>query len=62
MQFRWRGIVVILTIWENEPVVWREYLEVEKGEKSSLKLDVRYQACDANRCLAPRSVAFELEL
>ncbi len=50
-----------LLIWENDVVIWRDYSEVEQGEKSKLDLEIRYQACDSNRCFAPKTITFELE-
>lgn len=46
-------------IWEDEAVIWRDYSEIEKEETSSLRLKVSYQACDANRCFAPKTITLK---
>lgn len=49
-------------VWEKDAVVWRDYKVTDDGEAVGLKIDIRYQPCDASRCLPPKSVSFELEL
>ena len=48
-------------IWEDEVVMWRDFEFSKENQDVRLKLDVRYQACDASRCLPPKIVTFVLK-
>ena len=49
-------------IWENEAVIWRDYEVIKEEQEVHLKLKIRYQSCDANRCFPPKTVSFDLKL